>query len=130
MEIESSSLLLRLSSHFGVADKTKRSIESCMITRTLHGVNLELSHHRDRMVVQIKRYPLNGQTPPKISLTFSTATGTIINYNSFFLPNNGVISTSIARAFDLEAHAAPQRSLKDFGSSSNSNPARLGCHRR
>ena len=63
-------------------------------------------------------------------LTVSTASCTLIDYHSFSFSNDGIISASSTCTSNLQAHSTSQGSPIDCWPSSDTNPSRLGSHRR
>ena len=63
-------------------------------------------------------------------LTVSTASCTLIDYHSFSFSYDGIISASSTCTSNLQAHSTSQGSPIDCWPSSDTNPSRLGSHRR
>ena len=63
-------------------------------------------------------------------LTVSTASCTLIDYHSFSFSYDGIISASSTFTSNLQAHSTSQGSPIYCWSSSDTNPSRLGSHRR
>ena len=63
-------------------------------------------------------------------LTVSTASCTLIDYHSFSFSYDGIISASSTCTSNLQAHSTSQGSPIYCWPSSDTNPSRLGSHRR